>query len=77
MTFAEFLALVEEYDLPVDEPERFRFMIRDMTAAEFRAHLESEKVEPVWINDGWGNLTDGRGNRWLSPDMDEDGDSDD
>lgn len=72
MTFAEFLAIVEEYALPVEDPERFRFMIREMSSAEFRAHLDKDEAEPVWINDGWGNLSDGRGNRWVSPEMDED-----
>jgi hypothetical protein len=79
MTMAEFLSLAEEYGLPVEDPERFRFMIRDMSAAEFRAHLD-KKDAPIWRfeddeEDGGktaGDLTDGCGNRWVRARKDAD-----
>lgn len=75
MTFAEFLSLVEEYNLPVEEPERLRFMIKDMSAAEFRKALDDRESEggdgSVWTIAFEQNgtqtdnaLTDGNGNRW-------------
>lgn len=69
MTFAEFLSLVEEYNLPVEEPERFRFMIKDTSAAEFRAYLERERdSNRVWqYGDEPDVLLDGDGNKWIRP----------
>jgi hypothetical protein len=74
LTFAEFLSLIEEYQLPVEGPERFRFMIRDTSAAEFRKFLDSDDGERVWTlmvgdeeDPGEGDLTDGCGNRWIRP----------
>jgi hypothetical protein len=65
MTFAEFLCLVEEYELPVENPERFRFMIKDMSADEFRAHLDGKAERATWIyGDEPDVLLDGSGNRW-------------
>ncbi len=79
MTFAEFLSLVEEYNLPVEEPERFRFMIKEMSADEFRAHLDKESEGPTWTYDETG-LHDGRGNRHvpsrIAPDGNEGGGED-
>jgi len=65
MTMAEFLSLAEEYNLPVENPERFRFMIREMSAAEFRAWLDKEEDAPTWTDDGAGRVHDGRGNSWT------------
>lgn len=73
MTMAEFLAIAEEYRLPVENPERFRFMIREMSAAEFRAKLDERDEEPVWASDGAGALHDGRGNSWTPPGTWDDG----
>ena len=69
MTFVEFLAIVEEYNLPVENPERFRFMIKDMSAAEFRAHLDKDEDGPQWrfAFDDEERLTDGNGNYWTPP----------
>jgi hypothetical protein len=69
MTFAEFLAVVEEYDLPVEDPEKFRFLIKDMSLAEFRAYLEREQdSSKVWeYGDEPDIMLDGDGNRWLRP----------
>lgn len=69
MTYVEFLAIVEEYKLPVEDPERFRFMIREMSAAEFRVHLDRERdSNRVWqYGDEPDVLLDGGGNRWMRP----------
>lgn len=70
MTFAEFIAIAEEYNLDADKIDRLRFMIRDVDTAEFRRLLDeaTEGGGRHWTDDeGSGDSDDGCGNRWIRP----------
>lgn len=67
MTLAEFIVLIEEFNLPVENPVRYLFMIRETTYADMRCAIERD--EWSWLDEDGpgGDSTDGHGNRWVRP----------
>lgn len=68
MTFAEFLCLLDEYEIDVEEPERFRFMLKNADRDEMIRLLQEVNTpkQVSWSRD-IGNdsrTTDGQGNVW-------------
>lgn len=76
MTFADFLTLLDEYEIELEEPERFRFMLKDADREEIIRLLQDreEPKQACWARDVGNDArtTDGNGNHWRRPKSSED-----
>jgi hypothetical protein len=80
VTYAEFLAIAAEFDLPIDHIQKskhFWEQLREIDTADFRRAAREQCVtpEPSWQYDERG-LHDGQGNRQAPSHIDDGNDSD-